>query len=220
MPLVQKVAALVMGLLVVTAIAKHFGRDISTLVAALGVGSVAIGLAAQHTLGNMIAGFVLLVDRPFRPGDRIKLASGESGEVLEVGVRSTRILMPDRNLLIVPNAELVNARVVNFTYPSKAGKGEVKVTLPADGDVDRASALLVEAALADKRVLAEPAPVVRLSALLPTGIELVLGFDVAEQADAVAVEDLVRRQCLRRFAGAKITLAGTAGVTTVRVLRD
>jgi small-conductance mechanosensitive channel len=111
-PLTSKVLGLVVGLMAAVVMAKHFGHDLSSLVAALGVGSLAIGLAAQQTLGNMIAGFVLLVDRPFRPGDHIKLSTGEEGELLEVGVRSTRIRMADQNLLIVPNTELANSRVI------------------------------------------------------------------------------------------------------------
>ncbi|MFI5289764.1 MAG: mechanosensitive ion channel family protein, partial [Polyangia bacterium] len=114
LPLFTKVVGLVVGLILVAVVAKHFGQDITTLIAALGVGSLAIGLAAQQTLGHMIAGFVLLVDRPFRVGDRIRLATGEVGEVLDVGVRATRILMADQNILIVPNADLVNNRVVNL----------------------------------------------------------------------------------------------------------
>jgi small-conductance mechanosensitive channel len=111
-PLAGKVLTLAVGMIAAVVIAKHFGHDLSSLIAALGVGSLAIGLAAQQTLGNMIAGFVLLVDRPFQLGDQIKLATGEEGEVIEVGVRSTRIRMADQNLLIVPNAELANTRVI------------------------------------------------------------------------------------------------------------
>src|SRR6185369_4384850 len=112
-PLISKITTLAVALIVVIVVAKHFGKDVTSLVAALGVGSLAIGLAAQQTLGNMIAGFTLLFDRPFRVGDRIQLATGESGEVQDIGVRSTRIIMPSRNLLIVPNAELVNSQMVN-----------------------------------------------------------------------------------------------------------
>jgi small-conductance mechanosensitive channel len=113
-PLAEKVTSLAVAFIYVIVVAKHFGKDVSSLVAALGVGSLAIGLAAQQTLGNMIAGFVLLVDRPFRPGERIKLATGEVGEVRDIGVRSTRIRLLDGNLLVVPNSELANSRVVNF----------------------------------------------------------------------------------------------------------
>ena len=80
-PLAEKATSLAVTFIVVIVVAKHFGKDVTSLVAALGVGSLAIGLAAQQTLGNMIAGFVLLVDRPFRPGDRVRLATGEIGEV-------------------------------------------------------------------------------------------------------------------------------------------
>lgn len=113
-PLVEKATTLAVALIFVVVVAKHFGKDVTSLIAALGVGSLAIGLAAQQTLGNMIAGFVLLVDRPFRPGDRIRLATGEVGEVRDIGVRSTHIELADGNRLTVPNSELANTRVVTF----------------------------------------------------------------------------------------------------------
>ena len=113
-PLAEKATSLAVTFIVIIVVAKHFGKDVTSLVAALGVGSLAIGLAAQQTLGNMIAGFVLLVDRPFRPGDRVRLATGEIGEVQHIGVRSTRIKLVDGNALTVPNAELANSRVVTY----------------------------------------------------------------------------------------------------------
>jgi len=206
-PLAHKISALAVTLILVIVVAKHFGQDVTSLIAALGVGSLAIGLAAQQTLGNMIAGFVLLVDRPFRPGDRIKLASGEAGDVLEIGVRSTRIALDNRNLLIVPNAELVNSRVVNFAFPTAASRGEVRVTVAPDADVDRAAALLVEIAGEDDRILKQPQPVALVAALRPGQVELSLAFDAVRHADLAGVEERIRRKVLRRFADAKVELA-------------
>ena len=72
----------------------------------LGVGSLAVGLAAQDTLANMFAGFTLMLDRPFRVGDRIQLASGEVGDVEAIGMRATRIKTSDETILVVPNSLL------------------------------------------------------------------------------------------------------------------
>jgi small-conductance mechanosensitive channel len=215
-PLAHKIAALTVTLILVIVVAKHFGQDVTSLIAALGVGSLAIGLAAQQTLGNMIAGFVLLVDRPFRPGDHIKLASGEAGEVMDIGVRSTRIVLADRNLLIVPNAELVNSRVVNFAFPRPSARGDVRVTVGLGADLDRASALLVAIAGEEERVLKTPAPKALLLAIKPGAVELQLLFEVGLHSDVPAVEEHIRRQIVRRFVDEKVALpSATAEVRVV-----
>ncbi|HZS38939.1 MAG TPA: mechanosensitive ion channel family protein [Polyangia bacterium] len=208
-PLGEKATALAVTLILVIVVFKHFGQDVTSLVAALGVGSLAIGLAAQQTLGNMIAGFTILVDRPFRPGDRIKLATGEAGEVLEIGVRSTRIQLADRNLLIVPNTELANSRVINFAAPHKISHAEVKLTLAHSADLDAASKALVALAADDKRVLADPPPAARVAQVTPAGVELVLALAVEIRADAASVEESLRRRALKRFAEEKLALART-----------
>lgn len=206
-PLAEKATSLAVSLIFIIVVAKHFGKDVTSLVAALGVGSLAIGLAAQQTLGNMIAGFTILVDRPFRPGDRIKLATGEVGEVSEIGVRSTRIVMGDNNLLVVPNTELANSRVINYAMPTKATRGEVKVVIVYGADVDRATRILGELAESDQRIAKEPAPAVRVSALNERGVELTLGFNANSHVDAAAVEEKLRRGVLSRFAAEKVEIA-------------
>jgi MscS family membrane protein len=205
-PLLGKITTLVVALLVVIVVAKHFGRDVTSLIAALGVGSLAIGLAAQQTLGNMIAGFTLLFDRPFRVGDRIQLATGELGDVLEIGVRSTRICMTNRNLLIVPNAELVNSRVVNFHFPTPSARGEVRVTVAYGSDVEKATRFLVELAGADERVARTPPPGARVAQLGNAGVDLAVAFEVSSHTEVAAVEDRLRRAILSRFAAEKIEL--------------
>jgi small-conductance mechanosensitive channel len=89
-----------------------------SLVAALGVSSLAVGLASKDTLSHMISGFILIIDRNLRPGDRINLG-GTVGDLKEIGLRSTQIQLPDGTTMIVPNSELVNTRVLNLTLQSR-----------------------------------------------------------------------------------------------------
>jgi len=200
-PLAEKATSLAVAFIFVIVVAKHFGRDVTSLVAALGVGSLAIGLAAQQTLGNMIAGFVLLVDRPFRPGDRVKLATGEVGEVQLIGVRSTRIRMLDGNHLTVPNAELANSRVV--TYHVLTTHSDVKLTVAVGADVDRVASLLASVAGEDARVRDAT---VRVTNVTPQGIELTVGFNTGSTAEALAAEHDLRRRALLRLQAERIGL--------------
>jgi MscS family membrane protein len=200
-PLLEKLTSLAVFSVFVIIVAKHFGKDVSSLVAALGVGSLAIGLAAQTTLGNMIAGFVLLVDRPFRPGDRVRLATGEVGEVQLIGVRSTRIRMLDGNALTVPNAELANSRVV--TFAAAISHSDVKLTVGLGSDADRVLQILKEVAAEDERLRATT---VRVSNVAPQGIEVTVGFDTASPAEALAAEAELRRRALARLRAEKIEL--------------
>jgi small-conductance mechanosensitive channel len=199
-PLAEKVLTLAVALIWVIVVAKHFGKDVTSLVAALGVGSLAIGLAAQQTLGNMIAGFVLLVDRPFRVADRVKLATGELGEVREIGVRSTRILLGDGNLLVVPNAELANSRVVNVRMPAHA---DIKLLIAIENDVEQVIDLLTAVVKEEGRVKNS---FVRLSQVSERGVEITVGIDCASPGDAWNAEGDLRRRLLARLKAEKVAL--------------
>ena len=190
------------ALMAVILIAHHFGHDVSSLVTAFGVGSLAIGLAAQATLGNTIAGFILLVDRPFRPGDRIRLASGESGQIQEIGIRSTRILLPEGNMLVVPNAELANTRVVNLSYPRAQTRGEVRVKVEA-GSVEQACVILLELAAAESAIVGADrdggvAPLVGVTAIDGKAVEIALRFQVPT-GDRSRIEEKLRRALVARL---------------------
>ena len=133
------------ALVAVTVLLQHFGVNVASLVVSLGVGSLAIGLAAQDTLANMFGGFTLMLDRPFRVGDRIQLATGEVGDVEAIGMRATRIRTTDEMLLVVPNSALVKDRVVNYNLPSRALTTNVEVDVAYGSPLDAARSLLAEA---------------------------------------------------------------------------
>jgi len=205
-PLLSKILGAVIGVFGLAVVLHHFGQDVTSLVAALGIGGVAVSLAAKDTLGSMIAGFIILVDRPFRPGDRIRLATGEIGDVVEIGTRSTRVRLLDANMLIVPNNELVNSRVMNFNFPAHSMSVTTEIRLPYGSDVDKARGICADILAADKDVV-QPAPAPNLSAFGTEHLVLTVQFVVPDYGLATAVGDRVRSEIHRRFYEAGLRFA-------------
>ena len=174
-PLVQKLCSifLVGTALIITL--KHFNYDILSLVTALGVGSLAIGLAAKDTLANMVSGFTLMIDRPFRIGDRIQLGL-QVGDVVDIGLRSTKIKGGDNTYLIIPNSELCNSTLINQAFPDARGKGRINIGVAYGSDVERAKALLVSTAASVAGVLSEPAPEAYFTSFGDSSLSLALFF--------------------------------------------
>jgi len=114
-PILQRTFAVAIWVIAFLVILPFYGVNISALIAALGVSSLAIALAAQDTIANIIAGFLIMVDAPFVEGDKIKLPSGEIVEVLDIGVRRSKFLAEDKAIVIVPNVDLSKKQIVNYT---------------------------------------------------------------------------------------------------------
>ena len=118
-PIMRRTLNVVIWIIALLVILPFFGVNISALVAALGVSSLAIALAAQDTIANVIAGFMIMLDSPFEIGNKIKLPSGEVVEVLDIGVRRSEFLSEDKAIIIVPNLDLSKSKIVNYTYGEK-----------------------------------------------------------------------------------------------------
>jgi len=108
-----RVAIWIIALLIIL---PFYGVNVSALIALLGVSSLAIALAAQDTIANIIAGFLIMVDRPFKIGDSIKIPSGEIVKVLDIGIRRSKFTSEDKAIIIVPNLDLSKSKIVNYTY--------------------------------------------------------------------------------------------------------
>jgi small-conductance mechanosensitive channel len=173
-PLTTKVVNVLVGLVGIIIILDHFGVNIGSLLVSLGVGSLAVALAAQDTLANMIAGFVILVDRPFRVGDRIEIGAGVVGDVREIGLRSTRLLMFDNNLLVIPNAELVKSRITNLSYPDPPMRVLLRFDVAYGSDLAPVRTILLDAARSHPDILAAPPPQVAVTKISDTAVELTL----------------------------------------------
>jgi small-conductance mechanosensitive channel len=197
-PLIQRAAGVLLWLAGLILVLDHFGQNVSSVVAALGVTSLAIGLASQQALSNIIAGLVLALDHPFRVGDRIRLPGLDSGEVLDIGIRSTQLRLSDGSLLIVPNTDLVSARLFNQST-ERGVRAEVRLLVPVPLSVDKLTAHLLEATARLKPApLTEPPPRVQLLAI-GDKLELALILWLPRHADAPQVEEQLRRTALHRI---------------------
>ena len=111
---VLKVAIWIVGGLVLLA---SLGVSITPMVTALGIGGLAVSLALQDTLSNFFAGLHLVIEKPIRPGDFVKLEWGQEGYVATIGWRTTRLRMVSDDLVIVPNNKLTQSVVINYSRP-------------------------------------------------------------------------------------------------------
>lgn len=103
----------IFGFIGVLTAANNLGYSIGSLVTALGIGGTALAFAAQKTLAELWAALSLLVDKPFKKGDRITIKGNISGEVISLGVRSTRIRTEQGSLMIIPNSMAVSECIEN-----------------------------------------------------------------------------------------------------------
>ena len=205
-PLVSRIIDIVLFLIAGVIILDHFGINIGSLLVSLGVGSLAVALAAQETVANMIAGFVILIDQPFRPGDRIRLPSGEEGDSVEIGLRSTRILNYDNNLVVIPNSELVKNLIVNFSFPNRAMRIVVEVSVGHGTELEKVKKILLLLAASHPDVLKEPVPEVFLMACGETGVTFRLACRTADFKKKFAIETTLREQVYAAFAAEGIRI--------------
>lgn len=124
-PLVRKAAKTFLGVLGFILIAQNLGYSVSGLLAGLGIGGLALAMAAKDTLANLFGSVMILIDRPFHVGDWITFSGGD-GVVEEIGLRSTRIRTFSKTVVSIPNAALANATVENHSLMPKR---RIKFTL-------------------------------------------------------------------------------------------
>lgn len=199
-PLLSKIGRAILVLLSVITILQQLGVNVASLVVSLGVGSLAVGLAAQETLANLFAGFTLTLDRPFFVGDRIQLTTGEVGDVEIIGMRSTRIRTPDETVVIIPNGVLVKDRLVNLSRPTRRLVVRIDVNVAYGTDLVAAKQLLAEAARATQYTSAETEPVVVVTQFADYGVTLRVVLQARDYTEAHLARSEVLEAIYRRFA--------------------
>jgi MscS family membrane protein len=146
MPFFRRVALIILSIIFFIMLLGRFDVDVSAFVTTLGIGSLAIALAAQAALADTITGFVIMVDRPFRIGDRIEIQELDTwGDVVDIGLRSSRIRTLDNRMVIIPNSIIGKSLIVNHSYPDTQYRIQIHIGVGYGSDLELARQTMIEA---------------------------------------------------------------------------
>jgi len=139
---VGRLVVVVIGLIIAL---SRLGIDVTAFAAALGVGGLALSLAAKDTIADAISGFIILTDRPFRIGDRIEIEKiGTWGDVVDIGLRTTRIRTRDNRMVIVPNSTIGSNQVINYSYPDPRYRIETHVRVGYGSEIEKVRNIIID----------------------------------------------------------------------------
>lgn len=144
--IIQRITSVLLILVALTILFDRYGINLIALTTVLGVGGLAISLAAQDTIRDLISGFIIMVDQPFRIGDRIEIEALDTwGDVVEIGTRTTRIRTLDNRTVIVPNSTIGNSQIVNYSYPDPTYRVEIELGVGYGSDINAVRQAIVAA---------------------------------------------------------------------------
>lgn len=181
--------------------------DVTAWLASAGIIGVAVGFAAQDTLGNLFSGFFIVADAPYKIGDVIVLGDSLRGKVTSIGFRSTRVLTRNNIEITVPNSVIAGSQIVNETGgPSVRTRVGVEVDAAYGADIDRVHEVLLEAGKRIEVVSPDSEPVVRFTNFGGSGLTHTLYVWVDDGGERELVEHLLRTEIYKCFAEADLEI--------------
>jgi small conductance mechanosensitive channel len=198
--LTRTVHVLVLGLFVVMAL-QNLGVQLLPLIAGVGLAGAGFALAMQGVLGNLIAGLTIIFTHPFRVGEYISIV-GVEGEVDTVELFSTTLRHPDRSLVVIPNRRIVGEILHNY---GSVRQLNIVVGVAYDTDLSHALSVIGETLRSNPRVLADPAPVISVSVLGNSSVEIsVSPWTVV--GDCIPAQSEINKAILEAFRGRGIRI--------------
>lgn len=199
-PFIQKVAwAVIIVISVLVALEQLRLIEITPLITGLGIVGIAVALAAKEMLSNFFGSVAILTDRPYKVGDRVSIQDTDQGDVMEIGLRSTRLKTVDNRVIVVPNTKVANSRIINYSQPNTISVFKIDVGIAYNSDVNKAMKIMREIALATKDVLDTPGPSVYVTELGPGVIKLSMYVDVTSYRLSWVIPDTIYRKILKQF---------------------
>lgn len=172
---VYKILAIIVTL---AAALAHLGIHLGAALTGIGVVGLAIGFIAQDSLANIVAGFLIFIDKPFRVGDYITLGN-YYGRIELITVRSTRIRTQDNTYVVIPNQKIINDVVVDHTAGGDT-RINVKVSITYESSIEAARTAILKEVGSIEHVLAAPAPDVVVDKLADSGVDLLVRVWIAD----------------------------------------
>jgi small-conductance mechanosensitive channel len=139
------------------------GINVMPFIAGAGIVGLAIGFAAKDTLSNLISGILLIIDRPFEVNDRIEVWSAPAdsatwGDVIDIGLRATKIKTTDNIVIIIPNNEIMRRDIINYTIISEKIRVRINIGIAYDADLQKTKNVILQVAQTTEGVADDPPP--------------------------------------------------------------
>jgi MscS family membrane protein len=204
-------------------IVSELGYPIASILAGLGIGGIAVALAAQKTVENLFGAFSLGVDQPFREGDTIRIDGAVTGTVERVGLRSTRLRTPDRLVLSIPNGKLAEARIESYAAVDRV-RLQTTLHLHVATTPDAVRAVLdgLRGLLAHGAKAPALPPDVHFVGITDHSLDVsvVAWFDGGADDDLASIQDAFLLGCIDTVARAGTSLAGAPTARPPRAAAD
>jgi potassium-dependent mechanosensitive channel len=207
-----------MGLALLISI-SFAGINLSSLALVAGALSLGIGFGLQNIVSNFVSGLILLAERPFKVGDWI-VAGATSGYVRKISVRATEIETFQQQTVILPNSELINAAVGNWTHRNKVGRLEIFISVSHTSDPLQVRDLLLTIGKSHTNVLKNPEPFVLLQGFTDTAIHFELRVHLIDITKSPFVQNDLRFAIYGEFKTFGIEMAATPKDATPAALQD
>jgi small-conductance mechanosensitive channel len=185
------------GLAVIVGVSAA-GIDLSSFALVASALSVGIGFGLQNIVSNFVSGLILLVERPFKVGDHVVTGATE-GIVKRISVRATEIETFRKQSIIVPNSDLINSPVGNWTHRNKIGRSEVPVAVSSHSDPQKVMDILLELVDQVPEVLRNPEPHVEFLTFGASSLNFELRFHLADMGEGLRIRNNLRIAILKRF---------------------
>lgn len=233
--ILKNCAAIVLWTIAFTMILHGAGISITPLLTAMGVGGIAVALAIQTPLANLFSGIQILTTRQIRPGDFIKLPTGEEGTIMDITWRATVIQTRGELTVIVPNSTIASSTIINNSWPRQAYFTSISVQIGYESDLPKVQKIAWDIAkevsmeVSKVEALANQASA-RYTAFGDSGITLSISVKAKNYTETSLLTDALIQKIHRRFNEEGISIPyrilqlvgddGSDGTTPVRVVSE
>jgi small-conductance mechanosensitive channel len=191
---------------------SNFGINVTVLAATLGIGGLALSLAARDIIADILAGVTILTDRPFRIGDRIEINAIDTwGDVTDIGLRTTRVRTRDNRMVIVPNSSIAKNEIINYTYPDPRYRIQTHVSVAYGTDVEFTRQVIIDAVRQLEQVLPDKPVDALYNEMGDSAMIFRVRWWIESYADTRRVTDRVHTSLQAAFDAAAIELPFPTG---------
>ena len=184
MPLAHKAVRVIFMIVAFMWVLSIWEIDITPYLAGAGIAGLVLGMALQDTMKNVFGGITLILDKTFKEGDKVSIDETTIGTIHEIGLRSTKLVTFDNEVVYIPNGYLANTKVQNYTRPSPKVRVKVQFGVEYGTEIAKVKKTVMAILTKDKEILTEPAPAVQFLAMGDSSLNFQAAFWVDKWSEA------------------------------------